>query len=142
MVHHQQNYRLAVCCVTFLWEEQSIRYTQTCLLQSYCSPGVISLSNFLSLIPLLSILLNFCLIPSATHQVLSPMLVPLSLILLISVDFFTSAADLSARPSGITLTFGPSRPFQDSAHRHHLKHLLEAGNLCKSASVTARASQE
>lgn len=140
MVHHQLSYRLAVCCVTFLWEEQSMRYMQMCLLQSYRSPGVISLSIFLSLIPLLSILLNFCLILSATHQVLSPMLVPLSLILLISVDFFTSAADLSARPSGIT--FGPSRPFWDSTHRYHLKHLLKAGNLCKSVSVTARASQE
>lgn len=85
VVRGQLSYSLAVCHVTFLWEKQwyqATRYRHMFAAMSF----IISCHFFfkLSLLnSILSALLNFSLISSVTHQLLSPILVPLCLFLLI-----------------------------------------------------------
>lgn len=69
--------------VTFLWKKQwyqATRYQHTFAVMSFIIRSHFSL-KFSLLNSILSILLNFPLISSVTHQLLSPILVPLCLIL-------------------------------------------------------------
>lgn len=85
VVRGQLSYSLAVCHVTFLWEKQwyqATRYQHMFATMSFIISCHFTFKlSFLNSV--LSTLLNFSLISSVTHQLLSPILVPLCLFLLI-----------------------------------------------------------